>query len=291
MKKSIILSTVFLLSISLFSSFTYSQSTTLEAGFTGGVTTYSGEITSNNQMISPGVLHPAGGAFLRLNLNSRTAIKCSFIQGAISGDDANSNNPKHVNRNLNFTSVIQEAGLTFEYNILRMSGRKSSFFSPYVYGGIALFHFNPRTQYEGQWVDLQPLGTEGQGSSAYPDRKPYALTQVSFPIGVGVKIALSPSFTLGAEAGLRYTLTDYLDDVSTTYPVELYTEGNSNFNAQLSNKLITPKEFEPGKSYARGNPETKDWYYFTGISLSYHFGSKNSGNYALKNTNIKCYSF
>ena len=29
--------------------------------------------------------------------------------------------------------------------------------------GVGGFYFNPKAKYEGKWVSLQPLGTEGQG--------------------------------------------------------------------------------------------------------------------------------
>ena len=72
--------------------------------------------------------------------------------------------------------------------------------------------------YYSQWIDLQPLGTEGQGTTAYPDRKKYSRTQIAIPMGGGVKISLNDNLNIAFSFSARKTYTDYLDDVSTTYP-------------------------------------------------------------------------
>ena len=62
----------------------------------------------------------------------------------------------------------------------------------------------------------------------YPDRKPYKLTQVNIPLGVGLKYYASERINLSAEVLYRKTFTDYIDDVSHNYidPV--------NYNKHLS---------------------------------------------------------
>ncbi len=37
--------------------------------------------------------------------------------------------------------------------------------TPFVFAGLAYFHTNPQNQLDDTWYDLQPLGTEGQGTS------------------------------------------------------------------------------------------------------------------------------
>lgn len=270
---------------------TYAQQPALEAGLLGGVTYYSGELDPQLLGVIPGDMHPAGGFFLRLNTTPHTAVRLSFLQGKVSADDANARNQELVNRNLSFSSDIQELGLTFEYNLFGLRGKAHSFFSPYVFGGIAVFHFNPQAKYQGEWVALQPLGTEGQGSATYPDRKPYSLTSTAFPIGAGVKMTISPRISFGVETGLRYTLTDYLDDVSTTYPVFDKAESGGALTVALSDRILTDHSFEAGSFHTRGNPDTKDWYYFAGFSFSWHFDKAKSGRYALSGKGVKCYHF
>ena len=61
-------------------------------------------------------------------------------------------------------------------------------------------------------MDLQPLGTEGEGF--YKGEKKYNLTQLAIPIGGGFKYAISNNVRIGIEVGFRKLFTDYLDDVS-----------------------------------------------------------------------------
>ena len=143
--------------------------------------------------------------------------------------------------------------------------------TPFVYGGISLFHFNPQAENKnGEWVDLQPLGTEGQGTTTLFDgatRKQYSLIQFAIPLGGGLKIAVTPSFNIILEYGFRKTFTDYLDDVSTTfvggkiypYPTEMSPDA-----INMSDPLKTHDKLQQ-----RGNPNKNDWYSFAGITLSF----------------------
>lgn len=83
-----------------------------------------------------------------------------------------------------------------------------------------------RSQYV--WVPLSDIGTEGQTATApdtdpkdkYPPRDPpskYSLWQISIPFGVTFDFIINKSWTIGVEGGFRFTLTDYLDDVSGYY--------------------------------------------------------------------------
>lgn len=70
----------------------------------------------------------------------------------------------------------------------------------------------------------------------------------AIPMIVGVKTNITPNFILGFEAGARYTMTDNLDG---SFPK------NGNLEALKF-----------------GNINSKDWYVFTGFTLTYTFGEK-----------------
>ena len=53
----------------------------------------------------------------------------------------------------------------------------------------------------GECVDLQELGTEGQGTTLFPDRDKYSLIQYAIAMGGGFKIAVNPSFNIILEYG------------------------------------------------------------------------------------------
>jgi hypothetical protein len=117
-------------------------------------------------------------------------------------------------------------------------------------------------------VALQPLSTEGQGTSAKPGTRKYRLVQVSIPFGAGFKLNLSERIDLSMEWGMRKTFTDYLDDVSTVYPdpTILDTEKGS-ISAAMSDR--TGSTNNVGRQ--RGNSKNKDWYCFTGVVLGFKF--------------------
>jgi hypothetical protein len=118
-------------------------------------------------------------------------------------------------------------------------------------------------------VYLQPLGTEGQGF--YLGRKKYNLTQFAIPFGGGIKFAFNDNVRIKLEVGLRKLMTDYLDDVSTTFAPQAALLANNGQRAV--DFSFRGDELKPGLTYPtantkRGNPSSKDWYYFSGVTLS-----------------------
>jgi len=208
---------------------------------------------------------PCGGLFVRNRLSPYFALRHSLSYARIKGDDANFefNRP----RNLSFRSDIIEVASVVEFNFLPF-GREilTKNFTSYAFIGIAFFRHNPKTEFNGKWITLRPLGTEGQG---LPGGKNYGLMQVALPFGMGCKYNINDNWLIGAELGFRRAYTDYIDDVSTKYP---------DFNAAgiPDAMLVSDRsgEINGGKSLAaagdaRGNPDTKDWYVLAGITLAY----------------------
>ena len=78
--------------------------------------------------------------------------------------------------------------------------------------------------------------------------KDYSATGYAIPMTVGVKGNVLENFILGFEVGARYTFTDNLD------------------GSLPKNKNLEPLKF--------GNINSKDWYVFTGFTLTYTFGDK-----------------
>ena len=140
-----------------------------------------------------------------------------------------------------------------------MIRKRRTVYSPYVFAGLSFFALNPQAlNLNGQWIDLQPLGTEGQGLASVGIDK-YSLVNWSIPFGLGYKAILEKIARI--RMGLRASQTDYLDDVSAYYVDESALSSLAAEMANPGNNSITP-----GKS--RGNPNTNDWYNF-GITFSY----------------------
>ncbi|HRS53233.1 MAG TPA: DUF6089 family protein [Bacteroidales bacterium] len=236
-----------------------------EAGLFLGTSFYMGDINPN---IPFAMAKPAGGLLYRYNINPRWSVKLNGLYGTVQGDDAVIKyNPE---RNLSFRSKITDVSAQIELNFFPyVTGRGDKmYFSPYIFTGIALFHFNPQAMYQNKWYDLQPLGTEGQGTSFMPERKKYALTSFAIPFGLGIKYSLGKNFCIGAEWSMRKTFIDYLDDVSTTYvdPVKLAAE-NTQMAAILADRTNNSEVSKEGLQ--RGNSQTKDWYSFAGVFITY----------------------
>jgi hypothetical protein len=154
--------------------------------------------------------------------------------------------------------------------------------SPYLFGGIAVYHYNPYTfDQRGNKIFLQPLGTEGQGLPGY-DRGLYNLTQLAIPFGGGIKYAISDKVQLGLEVGLRKLFTDYLDDVSGNYADEKdLLNGRGQEAVDISyrgDERINGTATYPTKGTQRGSPKYKDYYYFTGLHLSFRLGDGGEGS-------------
>ncbi len=187
-------------------------------------------------------------------------------------------------RNLNFKSKITDFMLAAEIHPLYIFNSKKEdwappSFSPYLLAGVGFFSFKPQTTLGGKTVDLQPLSTEGQGFAEYPDRKPYKLNGINFPLGIGVKYDLSSMLNLRAEFVYRTLNTDYLDDVSSRYYVDPTLYANYFTGAKLNNALLLNNrqyELDPAHGYRttdeRGNPDNNDAFFSFNIKIAYTFG-------------------
>ena len=183
-------------------------------------------------------------------------------------------------RNVSFHSRILEAQLALEYNIFDLEERG---YTPYVFAGIAAFHFSPYTfDSTGKKEYLRTYGTEGQGLPQYPEKELYKNKQISIPFGGGIKFLLSDNLQVGVEMGLRKLFTDYLDDVSGTYADSaILAAARGPQAAALAHRGSEIKGVNapyPLAGAVRGNPESLDWYYTTVFRISYRFGGNSGSN-------------
>jgi hypothetical protein len=233
----------------------------------GGLANYTGDLQEKRFAVDQagGTL----GAGLSYQLYPKFLIRGQLQYAKIGADDKKSTAPLAISRNLNFKSPIIEASLLADYSFLDLEKKK---FTPYVFVGIALFHFNPYTHDStGAKYYLHDLGTEGQGLASNPGKKPYNLSQLSLPFGGGVRFRINTNTILGYEIGLRKTGTDYLDDVSDHYVNEAdLLAGHGPKAVELSYRGDELKDglTQYPNGQVRGGPKFKDWYYFQGITLS-----------------------
>lgn len=245
--------------------------TSSEYGLTVGASTYFGDLNPNYGMHS---IRPAAGAFYRYAFNPYIAVKAMANYTKVGYDDQFSSNEFQKQRNLNFKSDILEAAVTAEFNFFWFAtGETNHRFTPYLAFGVGAFYYEPYTYYNGDKYKLRKLGTEGQNTKEFSDRK-YKPYSVCFPVGAGIKYWVKPGLNIGVELLNRFTLTDYLDDVSNTYI------GSEKFNSDpmhpsVSSVLQDPSFLNPegqklgraGKQ--RGDNSTKDQYLMLQFSLSF----------------------
>ena len=213
------LTAVFFVAISFFTINIYAQEPVVQEGEFGigvGAAHYFGDLNTRAKLNRPKI---AAGIFFRKNFGNYIAarIVANYAQLGYS-DIYNTHNEFMLTRNLSFNTNVWELSLRGDFNFFRfLPGDPEFNFTPYVSLGVGVFSYDPYAYLQGQKYFLRPLGTEGQGSSLYPDRKPYSSMAICFPIGVGIKYAFNERFNIGLEITHRFTTTDYLDDVSKTY--------------------------------------------------------------------------
>ncbi|MBI3221169.1 MAG: hypothetical protein HYZ44_16790 [Bacteroidetes bacterium] len=189
-----------------------------------------------------GFTHPGFGLTFVHRYGPRYTFLAEFLVGQLEGSDAqsadmNTSDGKYrKQRNASFRNPIQEITAVAIFDLFPNKGNylHRVNWTPYVFAGVTLFKHNPQAQapatyldgtpnpQAGQWIDLQPLGTEGQYSTLLPTDanygiKPYNLMQVAIPFGVGARIRIGEYVDVWADMSMRFTFTDYLDDVSRNY--------------------------------------------------------------------------
>lgn len=244
-----------------------------EIGFSIGAAHYFGDLNTKGRLNRP---KPTIGAFFRKQFGNYIGLRIGahFAQLGYS-DVYNTQNDYQRRRNLSFNSNIFELALQGDFNFFKfVPGDPEHSFTPYVTIGAGIFSYDPYAYLNGQKHFLRPLGTEGQGLAAYPDRKPYNTMAFSFPIGVGVKYAINDRMNIGLEVAHRFTSTDYLDDVSTTYV------GSDKFpplpdGSPSIAQLLQDRSYETGdligiEGRQRGLPKQKDQFIFAELTLSFN---------------------
>lgn len=245
-----------------------------EYGVWGGLSHSFGDINATKSSFQ--FSKPAGGIFFRYNNNDRIAYYFGAAYGSTYGEDAVASDTFRLARNLSFKSSIFEFSTRLEFNFFPLDRlRADKWFSPFMFIGINAYYFNPKAYYNDSWVELQPLGTEGQQFAELTGNDPYHRLQAAVPVGGGIKFVLGKNVTVGMEAAWHKLFTDYLDDVSGYYvdPTILASGANGDLVVALADRSSEIQDAFPigvnGKQ--RGDSQHNDSYAFAGIFLSYTF--------------------
>lgn len=208
----------------------------------------------------------------RFRFHPYWATSSTINIGMLRGDDANTNEIIRNSRNLHFRSMVYEFQQRIEciilanekfgarYNISGHSKRmKNRNEQVYLFTGIGVSYFNPKARYNGSWVALRPLSTEGQGLDGGPSKT--APVTATIPFGIGIRGGIGRMWRLGVEATYVKTFSDYIDDVHGEYydPAILAAQVGADA-AYLSNPASANTNwFAPGQQ--RGDNEMDAYFY------------------------------
>lgn len=211
---------------------------------------------------------PAIGVTFGHRFGSRYTLRGEFRYGTLRGSDFESADPHDQNarfryvRNLQFRNRIKELTVTLVFDLFKNSSTYTNRvpLTPYVFLGITAYLHNPQAfvgddgpSDAGSWVDLQPLGTEGQNLDLvqahtdlgilekHPnaDLEPYKKFQIAIPFGIGGRYKLNEVMDLSFEMGIRYLFTDYIDDVSGHYvDISLFNDPLTAYLSDRSREVI-----------------------------------------------------
>ncbi len=198
LKRFIVASLFFLTTLSLKGQF-------IEYGGGIGALNYSGDLIRGFQ-VSNAKLGLTG--VYRLNFSNAVSTRLSLTYGGLQGSDQRPIDAFGRQRDFSFDANILEFSSAFEYYFLDFKGKHAQVnWSPYVFGGFALFRIYGRDFRERNYSSIQP----------------------SIPFGLGFKYLINRDFALSLEYGARKTFFDRLDDLEDGDPnVKDFQFGNPN---------------------------------------------------------------
>jgi hypothetical protein len=278
-----------------------------ELGFGVGGAQYIGELSSVKSGFSDKFdlknYQLSASLGYRFNFKKMFSLGFSFNHMNVQGYDSDNATPVgydasfyRLHRNLSFHSAINQGAIDFRIEPFRTQKSWTSgkmHISPYIGAGFGFFKFNPKTMYNGQEYELQPLGTEGQGLPGY--KAAYSLFEMCIPVSLGVKITdKNRKFGIALDFTNNFTTTDYLDDVSSYYVNPAIVKANYDpAKATLVNALGNRSNFPAGFTEVtyydqkRGNTETNDMFFTAQVRFSYYFQTGSGAG----NAYYKCCGF
>lgn len=210
--------------------------------FGGGVyyTAYQGDL--NEPKFNFGKYSPraAFGLHLRRNVSNSVIVRFNALFGQLAGDDSNFDEPAwRQARGISFTSPLLELtalGELYPFGLFRiMEDGERRRVAPFVMLGIGTVYTNPNVD----WNDENGNSEIDPAAAQFDKSMQLNKFNITMPFGLGLRFALGTHATIGLEAAMRPTFSDYIDGVSQV-----------------------------------GNPNKTDWFFTGGLTFSYAFGEK-----------------
>ena len=248
-----------------------------------GVAAYYGELKNPGAIIDGVLFNIEVGLERRFTDRISARANLTFFQ--VQGNDDKADDSGRLKRNLSFKGSNLELAVVGVVQLFPEVGRyyQRPLINPYIFLGVGATYFNttaiiPDKYYDGSTA---PDGGKRTGlRKLNTELADYSPVTVVFPMGVGVKMVIKPALNISVNGGYRFTMTDYLDDVSTEHP------GAAAFSDLLAGSM-SDRRYEldlpsaaPGTQ--RGNPDKNDGYFILSVRVDYYlpsgvFGSGGGG--------------
>jgi len=231
-----------------------------------GLANYQGDLKASSVSLSQAKFLFSLG--VRYDLSEHVMARSYLTLTGLQADDKKGTATMQ-RRNLNFNSKIFEWEISGQYSLFSLNDK---WWTPYLYVGVGLFHFNPSTEdLNGNKTYLKPLSTEGQGFM--PGIAEYGLWQLNIPLGIGAEYSLNEDMRVGLEMGYRKLFTDHLDDVSGNYVDEsklLTARGQTAVDLAYRGDEVGAGPY-PSPGVNRGSPQHKDGYYYIAVTYTLRY--------------------
>jgi hypothetical protein len=189
--------------------------TKFEVGINAGTFVYQGDLTPS-RLGSYRTLKPNIGVYVSRIISPIFSLRTNLAFGKLKGDDSKYENPEYrQQRNLNFKSPVFEVSELLVADLLRNNmASQSSRFSPYLFAGVGFSFLKIKrdwSRFNAEYFSEETNTIEGltaDAQNSLPNLIPV------FPMGVGVRYAISKKIAISAETAYRFTFTDYLDGFS-----------------------------------------------------------------------------
>jgi hypothetical protein len=231
-----------------------------------GLANYQGDLKKSSVSLSGAKMLFSLGA--RYDLSEHVMARSYLTLTGVRADDKKGS-AAMKQRNLSFQSKIFDWEFTGQYSFFSLNEK---WWTPYVFAGIGLYHFNPFTKnLNGEKTFLKHLSTEGEGFM--PGIKEYKLWQLNIPLGIGAEYSLNEDMRVGLEMGYRKTFTDHIDDVSGSYvdPVKLMgARGQTAVDLAYRGDEVGAGPY-PAPNTTRGSAKNKDGYYYIAVTYTLRY--------------------
>ena len=258
------------------------------ASFGSGSAKYFGDLANGGELFQGTRFNVEAGLEYRFDPRFSARAALTFFQ--IHGDDKDANSDGRVVRNLSFTGNNLELSAIGMVQLYEESGRyyQRPSFNAHLFAGLAALYFQPRAEIPATDHNGNAFADAGKKTplrKLQTEMEKYSPITLAIPMGAGIKMMVSPFFNVAISGGYRFTLTDYLDDISTTYA------GSSNFNDPLA-QAMQDRRPEIGlpvlpEGNKRGNPDKLDGYFMISIRAEYYLPPGIFGNNSYNNKKRK----